>query len=45
MHKTVKQVGGPDVIGLELKLSDDRIGVKAGTVVQVAVAKSRVAGS
>jgi len=31
------------VIGLELRLSADRLGVEALTVVQVAVAKSRVA--
>ena len=45
VHKTVKQATGLDVIGLELTLSADRLGVKAGTVVQVAVAKSRVATS
>ena len=43
VHKTVEQATGLDVIGLELRLSADRLGVEAGTVVQVAVAKSRVA--
>lgn len=43
VRKTVKQATGLDVVGLELKLGADRLGVKAGTVVQVAVAKSRVA--
>lgn len=45
VRKTVKQATGLDVIGLELKLSTDQLGVKAGTVLQVAVAKSRVAAS
>jgi hypothetical protein len=43
LHKTVEQANGLDVIGLELTLGQDQGGVKAGTVVQVAVAKSRVA--
>ena len=43
LHKTVKQANGLDVIGVELTLGQDQGGVKAGTVVQVAVAKSRVA--
>ena len=45
VNKTVKQVNGLDVTGLELKLSADRLGVSAGTVVEVAVARSRVATS
>jgi hypothetical protein len=43
LHKTVKRSTGLDVVGLELTLGSDRGGAKAGTVVQVAVAKSRVA--
>lgn len=45
VNKNVKQVNGLDVTGLELKLSADRLGVSAGTVVEVAVARSRVATS
>ena len=43
VRKTVKQTTGLDVVGLELKLGTDQLGAKAGTVVQVAVAKSKVA--
>lgn len=43
LHKTVKQTSGLDVIGLELRLSTQQLGLDAGSVVQVAVAKSRVA--
>lgn len=45
VHKTVKQATGLDVVGLELKVSTGQVGIKAGTVIQVAVAKSRVATS
>ena len=45
VQKTVKQTNGLDVTGLELKLGADRLGVRAGTVVEVAVARSRVATS
>ena len=43
VRKTVKQATGLDVIGLELKLGSDQLGLKAGTVIQVAAVKSRVA--
>ena len=43
LRKAVKQTNGLDVTGLELRLSADRLGVKAGTVIEVAVARSRVA--
>jgi len=45
LHKTVKQPTGLDVVGLELTLGSDRGDLKAGTVIQVAVAKSRVAAA
>ncbi|SEQ59379.1 choice-of-anchor P family protein [Microlunatus flavus] len=43
VRKTVKQATGLDVIGLELRLGSDQPGLAAGTVLQVAAAKSRVA--
>ena len=42
VRKTVRSADGLDVTGLELRLSADRLGVKAGTVVKVAAARSRV---
>ena len=45
VNKTVEQVNGLDVTGLGPKLSADRLGVVAGTVVEVVVARLRVATS
>lgn len=41
-HKAVSTTVGLDVVGLELKVASNRGQVKAGTVIDVAVAKSRV---
>lgn len=43
LRKTLQQPTGLDVVALELKLSTDHLGLRAGTVLQVAAAKSRVA--
>jgi hypothetical protein len=44
-RKVVKSTVGVDVFGLELKLSTDQLGLKAGTTIQVAAARPRVTAS